>query len=372
MAGLINAEKPSNIDDYKNVMVFLEARDGKIKKPGLEMISVGASMAHKVNEMLIGITFGESVGSMVKEAGEYGCDRVIGYESPDLKDFRTLPYATLLSDLILELKPNILLIPATRNGRDLASRIAVRSRTGVTADCTELDIDPNGRILQARRPTYGESTLAEILCKSHRPQMATARPGIFPVPERKKDAKYESEARKAKIKKEFMKKEIVDFKPKTTVDLTSAKYIVSGGLGLGKSSGFKLIQELADEVGAYVGASRPTVDLGWIGKDHQVGQTGQSVRPKVYIACGISGKAQHLMGMKLSENIISINTDPDAEINSISDYIINADLYEVLPKLVEAIRKKKSEFEMQSGNKKAQEKPVKKNTEEKKEKKATQ
>ncbi len=372
MAGLINAEKPSNIDDYKNVMVFLEARDGKIKKPGLEMISVGASMAHKVNEMLIGITFGESVASMVKEAGEYGCDRVIGYESPDLKDFRTLPYATLLSDLILELKPNILLIPATRNGRDLASRIAVRSRTGVTADCTELDIDPNGRILQARRPTYGESTLAEILCKSHRPQMATARPGIFPVPERKKDAKYESEARKAKIKKEFMKKEIVDFKPKTTVDLTSAKYIVSGGLGLGKASGFKLIRELADEIGAYVGASRPTVDLGWIGKDHQVGQTGQSVRPKAYIACGISGKAQHLMGMKLSENIISINTDPDAEINSISDYIINADLYEVLPKLVEAIRKKKSEFEMQSGNKKVQEKPVKENIEEKKEKKATQ
>ena len=146
-------------------MIFLEARDGKIKKPGLEMISVGAIMAHKVNEILIGITFGEKVGTMVKEAGEYGCDRVIGYESPDLKDFRTIPYATLLSDLIQELKPNILLIPATRNGRDLASRIAVRSRTGVTADCTELDVDPNGRILQARRPTYGESTLADINLK---------------------------------------------------------------------------------------------------------------------------------------------------------------------------------------------------------------
>lgn len=344
MVGLINAEKPENLDDYKNVMVFLEARDGKIKKPGLEMISVGASMAHKVNEILIGITFGEKVGTMVKEAGEYGCDKVIGYESPDLKDFRTIPYATLLSDLIQELKPNILLIPATRNGRDLASRIAVRSRTGVTADCTELDVDPNGRILQARRPTYGESTLAEILCRSHRPQMATARPGIFPVPERNKDAKYESEVRKAKIKKEYLKKEVVDFRPKTTVDLTSAKYIVSGGLGLGKASGFKLIQELADEIGAYVGASRPTVDMGWIGKDHQVGQTGQSVRPKLYIACGISGKAQHLMGMKLSENIVSINTDPEAEINSISDYIINADLYEVLPKLTDAIRKKKAEL----------------------------
>ena len=357
MVGLINAEPPANLDEYKNVMIFLESRDGKLKKPGLEMISVGSSIAHKVNEILIGIVFGNKVGDMVKEAGEYGCDRVIGYESPDLKDFRTIPYATLLSDLISELKPNVLLIPATRNGRDLASRIAVRSRTGVTADCTELDIDPNGRILQARRPTYGESTLAEILCRRHRPQMATARPGIFPVPERNKDAKYESEIRKAKIKKEYLKKEIVDFKPKTTVDLTSARYIVSGGLGLGKPSGFDLIKQLADEIGAYVGASRPTVDLGWITRDHQVGQTGQSVRPELYIACGISGKAQHLMGMKLSENIVSINTDPSAEINSISDYIINADLYDVIPKLIEAIKKKKS---MVPNTEKPEAKPVEK------------
>ncbi len=348
MAGLINAEPPANPDEYRNVMIFLESRNGELKKPGLEMISVGSAMAHKVNEILIGIVFGDKVGDMVKQAGEYGCDRVIGYESPDLKDFRTIPYATLLSDLIVELKPNILLIPATRNGRDLASRIAVRSRTGVTADCTELDVDPNGRILQARRPTYGESTLAEILCKRHRPQMATARPGIFAVPERNPNAKYESEIRKAKIKKEYLRKEIVDFKPKTTVDLTSARYIVSGGLGLGKASGFKLIQELADEIGAYVGASRPTVDLGWIGRDHQVGQTGQSVRPELYIACGISGKAQHLMGMKLSQNIVSINTDPDAEINGISDYIINADLYEAIPKLIEAIRKKKAELKKEA------------------------
>ena len=149
MVGLINAEAPESIDDYKNVMVFLESRDGKIKRPGLEMISVGSRMAHKVNEILIGVVFGDNVGQLLKEAGEYGCDKVIGYESPDLKDFRTIPYATLLSDLISEFKPNILLIPATRNGRDLASRIAVRSRTGVTADCTELDVDPDGRILQA-------------------------------------------------------------------------------------------------------------------------------------------------------------------------------------------------------------------------------
>ena len=341
MVGLINAEAPTNLDDYKNVVVFLEGRDGKIKRPGLEMISVGASMAHKVNEILIGVVFGEKVGDMAKEAGEYGCDKVIGYESKDLKDFRTIPYATLLSDIISEFKPNILLIPATRNGRDLASRIAVRSRTGVTADCTELDVDPNGRILQARRPTYGESTLAEILCKTHRPQMATARPGIFAVPERNPEAKYEVDVRKAKIKKEFLKKEIVDFKPKTSLDLTSAKAIVSGGLGLGKASGFDLIRQLADEIHAYVGASRPTVDMGWITRDHQVGQTGQSVRPEIYIACGISGKAQHIMGMRLSENIVSINTDPNAEINAMSDYIIEADLYEAIPKLIEEIKKRK-------------------------------
>ncbi|MHB1440813.1 MAG: electron transfer flavoprotein subunit alpha/FixB family protein [Cuniculiplasma sp.] len=352
MVGLINAEAPESIDDYKNVMVFLESRDGKIKRPGLEMISVGSRMAHKVNEILIGVVFGDNVGQLLKEAGEYGCDKVIGYESPDLKDFRTIPYATLLSDLISEFKPNILLIPATRNGRDLASRIAVRSRTGVTADCTELDVDPDGRILQARRPTYGESTLAEILCRKHRPQMATARPGIFEVPERKSDVRYETDLRKPKIKKEYLKKEVVGFKPKTTVDLTSAKYIVSGGLGLGKAKGFDLIKELADEIEAYVGASRPTVDLGWITRDHQVGQTGQSVRPQLYMACGISGKAQHLMGMKLSQNIVSINIDPDAEINGISDYIIIGDLYEVIPKIIEEIRKRKNSVSKDSKPKK--------------------
>ena len=344
MVGLINAEAPANLEEYKNVVVFLEARDGRIKRPGLEMISVGRTMAHKVNELLIGVVFGEKVGDLAREAGEYGCDRVVGYESGDLKDFRTIPYSTLLSDIISEFKPNILLIPATRNGRDLASRIAVRSRTGVTADCTELDVDPNGRILQARRPTYGESTLAEILCRNHRPQMATARPGIFAVPERDEKNKFEVDIRKANVKKEYLKKEIVNFRVKTTTDLTSAKAIVSGGLGLGKADGFKLLGELADEIGAYVGASRPTVDLGWITRDHQVGQTGQSVRPDIYIACGISGKAQHLMGMRLSQNIISINKDPDAEINGISDYIITADLYEAVPKLIEALRKKKSEM----------------------------
>ncbi|MCL4357175.1 MAG: electron transfer flavoprotein subunit alpha/FixB family protein [Candidatus Thermoplasmatota archaeon] len=342
MVGLVNAEPPENAGEYKNVLIFLETRQGKLAKPGLEMISVGAAIAHKVNEELIGIVMGNKIEGLVQEAGEYGCDKVIGLKSKDLEDFRTIPYSVNLSELITELKPNILLIPATRNGRDLASRIAVRSKTGVTADCTELDIDPAERILQARRPTYGESTLAEILCKRHRPQMATARPGIFSVPERDPKRKFVSEIRKTTIKKEFLKKEIVSFKPKSTLDLTSAKIIVSGGLGLGKPSGFKLLEELAGEIGASVGASRPTVDMGWIERDHQVGQTGQSVRPDIYIACGISGKAQHIMGMRLSKNIVSINTDASAELNSISDYIINEDLYKVIPELIDAIKRRKS------------------------------
>jgi electron transfer flavoprotein alpha subunit len=341
MVGLVNAEPPEKLEEYKNVLIFLETRQGKLAKPGLEMISVGSAIAHKVNEELIGVILGNDIDDLVQEAGEYGCDRVIGLKSKELKDFRTIPYSVCMADLIAELKPNIALIPATRNGRDLASRIAVKSKTGVTADCTELDIDPTERILMARRPTYGESTLAEILCKKHRPQMATARPGIFSVPEKVPGRKFQSEIRKTTVKKENLKKEIVSFKPKSTLDLTSSKIIVSGGLGLGKPSGFEMLEKLAAEIDGKVGASRPTVDMGWIGRDHQVGQTGQSVRPDIYFACGISGKAQHIMGMRLSKNIVSINTDPEAEINSISDYIITEDLYKVIPELIEAIKKKK-------------------------------
>lgn len=339
MTGLINAVPIENPQDYKNVFVYLETRQGKIVKSSAEMIGIGKEVAHKVNEKLVCVLIGDDLKHMSEEAASYGCDKVIGAESPDLKDFKTMPYAEYVAEFITEEKPNIFLLAATHNGRDLASRVAVKSKTGVTADCTVIDIDENDKTLLANRPVYGESTLAEILCRKHRPQMATARPGVFSIPEKSENKSCEIDIKKVKVDPSLIRKEIVEFRPKSGFDITSADVVVSGGLGLGGPKGFKLLEELADELGGVVGSSRPAVDMGWIERDHQVGQTGRVVRPRIYIAAGISGKAQHIVGMKASDTIIAINNDPNAEIAKYSDYFINEDLYKAVPKLIEEIKK---------------------------------
>jgi electron transfer flavoprotein alpha subunit len=343
MAGIINAAPVADPQQYKNVFVFMETREDRLLRPALEMIGVGKKIAEKVNEKLYCIILGSNIKEMANEAVSYGCDVVLGAESPDLKIFRTMPYAKIVTDFVKNEKPNIFLIPATRNGRDLASRIAVSCQAGVTADCTEIDIETDTRILLANRPTYGESMLAEILCKRHRPQMATARPGIFPIPEKLKSPSGEIRISKVSIDKSLLRKEILEFRKKDRIDLTAAKVIVAGGMGLGKPEGFKLLQELADEIGGMIGATRPTADMGWISRDYQVGQTGQTVRPRLYVAAGISGKIQHIMGMKNSETILSINSDPQAEIFKYSDYVIVDDLYRVVPALINEIKKYKEE-----------------------------
>ena len=347
MTGLINAVPTDKPEEYRNVFVFLETRKGAIVKSSLEMIGIGKEIAEKVKEKLVCILVGNDLAPMAKEAGKYGCDKVLGAESPDLEDFKTMPYAHYAAQFISEEKPNIFLIAATHDGRDLASRIAVKSRTGVTADCTVIDIDPNERILLANRPVYGESTLAEILCKNHRPQMATARPGVFKVPEAQDGRNCEKDIRRVRVDPDLIRKEIIGFRPKVEFDITDADIVVSGGLGLGKKEGFQVLEELAKELGGVVGASRPAVDVGWIDRDHQVGQTGRVVRPKLYIAAGISGKAQHIVGMKQSDIIIAINSDPDAEIAKYSDYFINDDVYAAIPELIKEIRKLKGEKEVE-------------------------
>lgn len=353
MAGLQPAKAIENLDDYRDVFVFLETREDRLLRPALEMIGVGKRIAEKVNEKLYCVLLGSDITSMAEEAVSYGCDVVLGAESPELKHFRTMPYSKLVSDFVKDENPNIFLIPATRNGRDLASRIAVSCEAGVTADCTEIDVEADTRILLASRPTYGESMMAEILCRKHRPQMATARAGIFPVPEQNKSAKGDIRIKKVKLDSSLLQKEIISFKKTDTVDLTAAKVVVAGGMGLGKAKGFEILKEIADELGGVVGASRPTADLGWISRDHQVGQTGQTVRPKLYIAAGISGKIQHVMGMKSSETIISINTDPNAEIFKYSDYVIVDDVDNALPVLLKEIRKYKKEHSPGTQKKKA-------------------
>ena len=338
MTGLINAVPVENTDEYKDVFVYLENRGGKIQRSSLEMIGIGKELATKVNEKLTCILIGHNVDNMAKEAQSFGCDKILGADDPDLEEFRTMPYTSIIADFIKEEKPNIFLLAATHNGRDLASRIAVRSQTGVTADCTVIDVEPDTRILLANRPTYGESTLAEILCKKHRPQMATARPGIFKLPEKNPSNKSEIDIRKIKVNKDLIKKEIVEFRPKEEFDITAANVVVAGGLGVGSKKGFSILEDLAGEIGGVVGSSRPAVDMGWITRDHQVGQTGKTVRPRLYIAAGISGKAQHIAGMKLSDTIIAINSDPEAEIIKYSDYVIQEDLFQAVPKLLEEIR----------------------------------
>ncbi len=343
MAGIAPARPVENPEEHKNVFVFLETRDDKLLRPALEMIGVGKRIANKTKEKLCCILLGSKIDKMADEAVSYGCDIVFGAESPDLKMFRTMPYTKIVSDIVKEEKPNIFLIPATRNGRDLASRIAVSCEAGVTADCTEIDVEEETRILLAKRPTYGESMMAEILCKRHRPQMATARAGIFPIPERSKTAKGDIRIKKVNVDKTMLGKQILEFKKRDTVDLTAAKTVVAGGMGLGKPQGFKILQEIADEINGVVGATRPAADMGWITRDHQVGQTGQTVMPGLYIAAGISGKIQHIMGMKNSETIVSINTDPNAEIFKYSDYVIVDDVDNALPALLKEIKKYKKE-----------------------------
>lgn len=341
MTGLINAVPTDKPEEYRDVFVFLETRNHRIVKSSLEMIGIGKEIAQKVDEKLTCIILGNNLKPLAEEAGRYGCDKVLGAESPDLDELRTMPYAHYAAEFIEEEKPNIFLLAATHNGRDLASRIAVKAKTGVTADCTVIDIEPADRILLANRPVYAESTLAEILCKKHRPQMATARPGVFKVPEIQEGNRCDIEIRKVKVDPGMIKKEVVEFIPNDGFDITGAEVVVAGGLGLGKKGDFTLLEDLADELHGVVGSSRPVVDVGWIERDHQVGQTGRVVRPKLYIAAGISGKAQHIVGMKQSDVIIAINNDPKAEIVKYSDYFINEDLHKVVPELIKEVRKLK-------------------------------
>jgi electron transfer flavoprotein alpha subunit len=244
--------------------------------------------------------------------------------------------------MVLEKKPNILVVPGTKNGRDLAARTAVRVETGLTADCMEIDVEADTGILIARRPDYGDSTMSEIRCEKHRPQMATSRPGTFEIPPMDEKRKFKTEIRKAELKKDQKREEILAYRLKGGDDITASKVIVSGGLGIGNADGLKLIEELASIMGGSYGVSRPVADLGWAPREHQVGQTGKIVRPDLYVAAGISGKPQHIVGMMDSKVIVSINKDKDAEITKFSDYVINGDLHEIIPIFIDELKKRKN------------------------------
>lgn len=331
------AEK--DLSAYKNVWVFVEQRENKIMPVAIELLGEGKRLAKEIGVELCAVVLGENIGDLAKECIAYGADKVYLAQHPLLKNFTTDGYTKVISEMIQAEKPEIVLLGATHIGRDLAPRIAARVDTGLTADCTKLEIDPEDKKLLQTRPAFGGNIMATIVCTKHRPQMATVRPGVMDkaVVEGKRSGKIIDVA--VNLDKEDIRTEVIKTvkADKAVVALEEAEVIVAGGRGLGKAEGFQLIQQLADRLGGVVGASRATVDAGWISHDHQVGQTGKTVKPRIYVACGISGAIQHMAGMQGADVIIAINKNPDAPIFSIADYGIVGDLYEVIPALIDAL-----------------------------------
>jgi len=330
--------------DYKGIWVFCEQKKGNIQSISYELLSEGRSLADSLDVELCGVLFGDDVKGQAQDIIARGADKVYVVDSSALKDYGDEPYAHVFIDLIEEHKPEIVLMGATSIGRSLAPRIATKIRTGLTADCTSLDIDPDTRNLLQTRPAFGGNIMATILCSDYRPQMATVRHKVF------KEAEPDTKRKGEVIVKEYAaddavlasRTRVLDTIEEvvSTINIAEADIIVSGGRGIGSPDKFALLEELAQVLGGAVGASRAAVDSDWIDYSHQVGQTGKTVCPKIYIACGISGQIQHLIGMQSSDTIIAINQDPNAPIFKVASYGIVGDVSEVLPLLIRAFKKK--------------------------------
>ncbi len=324
---------------YKGVWVFAEQRDNNLLNVAIELVGEGRKIADALNVPLTAVLLGYNVDGLAEKLVKYGADEVLYADHNLLDVYTTEGYSKVIYDLIKERKPEILLIGATNIGRDLGPRISARVHTGLTADCTKLDVDLENRRLMQTRPAFGGNLMATIICPDHRPQMSTVRPGVMEKAKYNENRTGEIVKFTPDLKDEDIRAKVVEVVKggKAEVQLEESKIIVSGGRGLGNPEGFKLIEDLANKLGGVVGASRATVDAGWIEHSHQVGQTGKTVRPSLYVACGISGAIQHLAGMQDSKVIVAINKDPDAPIFKIADYAIVGDVYEILPALIEAL-----------------------------------
>lgn len=364
----------ADVAAFKNVWVFCEQRQGVMMPTTFELISEGRKLADELGVELHGILLGENIEGLAKELGGYGADKVIVCDSPLLKNYTTDGYTKVISDMVREYKPEVMLFGASNIGRDLAPRCAARLHTGLCADCTHLDVDLNGYIeflksgssldvegtnfesklfdvntnLKMTRPAFGGHLMATIVCPRFRPAMATVRPGVM-----KKRIFDEAGANAVELvhpafelTADDIKTEVIDIvkAAKKIVDLIGADFIVSVGRGIVRDvdGGIKIAQEIADELGGVVGSSRAVVDAGWISADHQVGQTGKTVHPKAYIALGISGAIQHKAGMQDSECIIAVNKNEAAPIFEVADYGICGDLFKVGPLLLDSIREAKA------------------------------
>ncbi len=348
---IIEGAETEEASGYSGVLTFAEQRRGRIHPVSYELLGKGRELADKLGEPLSSVIIGSGVTEMAEELIMRGADRVYVYDDPRLADFRDDPYSALLVDLVRKVRPSIFLFGATSIGRSLAPRVAASLNTGLTADCTGLDIDPETRLLVQTRPAFGGNVMATIICPRTRPQMATVRYKVMPEAPRDPNRRGEIKLMKFDPANLPDRVRILDFQPlKEEVSITEADLVVSGGKGLGTPEGFKMLEELADLLGGAVGASRPCVDEGWIGYSHQVGLSGRTVRPKLYMACGISGAVQHLAGMKTSDFIIAINKDREAPIFTVASLGVVGDLYEIIPRLIERIREYKKDVSVRKGD----------------------
>ncbi len=332
-------EQAVNLADYSGVMVFAEQKFGTIMPISFEMLSKAHELAEALGKQVTAALLGYNFHDQAEELIHYGADKVIVVDDAFLENFLDEPYTQALAHIVNKYKPEILLSGATAIGRSFVPRLAVELQTGLTADCTDLDIDPENMELIQTRPAFGGNIMAKIRTTNYRPQMATVRHKVF-------DHLPKDESRKGQIIQEkvtfdatkFLSKFLEYIKDETqSVKITDADIIVTGGRGIKCAENFSLIKELASTLGAAVGASRAAVDAGWMEYSHQVGQTGKTVKPKIYVACGVSGAIQHLVGMQSSDIIIAINKDKDAPIFKVADVGIVGDLFEVIPQLIKQL-----------------------------------
>lgn len=328
---------------YKNVFVFIEQRNGNLQSVGLELLGKARDLAKELSEEVYAVLMGYNIEDKAKELIEYGADKVIIIDSIELKEYSTEAYTQGFCKLIQERNPSIVLIGATTIGRDLGPRISARITTGLTADCTRLEISEDKELLMTR-PAFGGNLMATIICPDHRPQMSTVRPGVMRSLPRDRSRKGEIEKFEISFNKDKFRVRIKEtIKEKTNmIDITEAKILVSGGRGIGNKEGFENLNQLAQTLGAEVSASRAIVDSGLIDHNRQVGQTGKTVRPDLYIACGISGAIQHIAGMEESEFILAINKDRYAPIMQMADLGIVGDAKDIIPALNERLKSLKN------------------------------
>lgn len=334
----------SNLNDYKNIWVFIETECGKAKNVGYELLNVAKPLAQQKGCPLVAVVIGKDIENVAKDAICYGADSAIVVDAPEYEYYTTDAFAKALVTLVEKYKPETLMIGATNNGRDMGPRVSCRLKTGLTADCTEIGIDEDTGNIAWTRPTFGGNLMATIMCPDNRPQMGTVRPGVF------KKGVYD-ETRTGEILKEDVR--VAPEEIRTTlverinevteaINLEEAEVIVAGGRGVGSAENFKLLEELAAELDGTLGCSRAAVDAGWLPYVHQVGQSGKTVAPRLYFAIGISGAIQHLTGIAGSDTVIAVNKDADAPIFDVADYGIVGDLNEIVPALTEAIKARKA------------------------------